>query len=71
MNYRKIRKEEFDKLKNLFPGDEKLWNKYKIKRLKEFDNKEIDVFVIENNGKFIGEITVNYISHNLRKRDNS
>lgn len=67
MKYRKIRKEEFDKLKNLFPDDEEMWNRYKAKRLKQFDNKEIDVFVIENDKEFIGEITVNYINHNLRK----
>ena len=65
MLIRKILKEEFVKLKNLFPGNEELWKKYKEQRLKEFENNEIDVYVIEENEKFIGEITVNYISHDL------
>ena len=33
INFRKIKKEEFDKLKSLFPGDEELWIKYKKKRM--------------------------------------
>ena len=65
MIIRKILKEEFIKLKELFPGNEELWIKYKNQRLKEFENNEIDVYVIEENKKFIGEITVNYISHDL------
>ena len=65
MIIRKILKEEFVKLKNLFPGNEELWIKYKNQRLKEFENNEIDVYALEENEKFIGEITVNYISHDL------
>ena len=65
MIIRKILKEEFIKLKELFPGNEELWIKYKNQRLKEFENNEIDVYVIEENKKFIGEITVNYISNDL------
>ena len=65
MLIRKILKEEFVKLKELFPGNEELWKKYKKQRLDELDNIEIDVYVIEENEKFIGEITVNYISHEL------
>ena len=65
MIIRKILKEEFVKLKNLFPGNEELWIKYKNQRLKEFENNEIDVYALEENEKFIGEVTVNYISHDL------
>ena len=65
MIIRKILKEEFIKLKELFPGNEELWVKYENQRLKEFENNEIDVYVIEENEKFIGELTVNYISHDL------
>ena len=65
MIIRKILKEEFIKLKEMFPGNEDLWIKYKNQRLKEFENNEIDVYVIEENEKFIGEITVNYINHDL------
>ena len=65
MEFRKIKIDEFIKLKNLFPNNEEMWNKYKNKRLKQLKKQEIDVFVIENNEKFIGEITVNYKSHEL------
>jgi len=66
MKYKKINKEEFEKLQELFPNNQEMWQKYKNKRLKQFDNKEIEVFVIENDNKFIGEITVNYINHDLQ-----
>ena len=66
MIIRNILKEEFIKLKDLFPGKEELWIKYSKQRLKLFDNKEIDIYVIEDNNDFIGEITVNYISHYLK-----
>lgn len=66
MNYRKIDKAEFNKLKRLFPDNEDKWQKYKKQRLQQFDNKEIDVFVIEEDNLFIGEITINYVNHNLQ-----
>ena len=66
MVIRKILKEEFIKLKELFPGNEELWNRYKVQRLKQFDNKEIDIYVIEEGEKIIGELTVNYVSHDLK-----
>ncbi len=65
MEFRKIKVEEFEKLKNLFPDNEKMWSKYKKKRLEQFEKQEIDVFIIENNENIIGEITVNYKSHQL------
>lgn len=65
MIIRKILKEEFIKLKELFPGNEELWIKYRGQRVQQFENKEIDVYVIEEDEKFIGELTVNYISHDL------
>ena len=65
MIIRKILKEEFIKLKEMFPGKEELWKKYREQRLKQFDNKEIDIYVIADDEKFIGELTVNYISHDL------
>ena len=63
--FRKISPDEFDKLLVLFPDDEQLWFKYKEKRLKEFGNNKIDTYVIEYNNKFIGEVTVNYVSQKL------
>ena len=70
MNIRKIKVEEFDKLYDLFPTNhnrEYIWQKYREMRLKELSNKETDTYVIEEDGKFIGEISVNYISHDLEK----
>lgn len=67
MNYvfRKITKGEFDKLHDLFPDDEQMWLKYRDKRMNEFDNREIDVYVIEQDNTFIGELSINYVSHDL------
>lgn len=66
MIIKKILKEEFINLKELFPGNEELWIKYKNQRLKQFDNEEIDIYVIKEDEKFIGELTVNYVSHDLK-----
>ena len=63
---RKIDLIEFDELKRLFPGNDESWLKYRETRLKQFNNNEIEVYVIEYNGNFIGEITINYISHELQ-----
>lgn len=65
MEFRKIKVEEFEKLKELFPDSKEMWIKYKNKRLKQFEKQEIDIFIIEDDEKFIGEITVNYKSHQL------
>ena len=65
MIIRKILKEEFVKLKEMFPGNEELWIKYKAQRLKQLEDKEIDVYVIEEEEKFLGELTVNYTSNEL------
>lgn len=67
MKFRKIEAKEFDRLKELFPGEEKLWEKYKRMQLEKFKNKEIDIFVIENNEEIIGEVTANYKSNKLEK----
>lgn len=63
--YRKIDKDEFDKLHDLFPDDEQLWLKYRDKRLRQFDNQEVDVYVIAHQERMIGEVTISYISHTL------
>ena len=65
MNIRKMKKEEFEKLKTLFPDNNEMWIKYKRMRLEQFEKKEIDVFVIEEEINIIGEITVNYVNHEL------
>lgn len=63
--FKKITKDEFEKLYNLFPDNDEMWLKYKDMRFREFDNKEIDVYVIELDNSFIGELTINYVSHDL------
>lgn len=63
--FRKIIKDEFNRLHTLFPDNEQMWLKYQDMRMKEFDNKEIDVYVIELNNIFIGELSINYISHDI------
>ena len=67
MEFRKIKIEEFEKLKYLLPDNEEIWIKYKNKRLQQLKKQEIDMFVIENNENIIGEITVNYKSNQLEK----
>lgn len=63
--FKKIEITEFDKLKGLFPDTEEKWIKYREQRLKQFDENDIDVYVIEHNGKFIGEVTALYSNHSL------
>lgn len=53
MEFKKIKIEEFEKLKKLFPDNEEMWIKYKKKRLQQFEKQEIDVFVIEDNKAII------------------
>ena len=65
MKFRKITIEEFEKLKRLFPNNEDMWIKYKKKRLEQFEKQELDVFIIEEDEKAIGEITVNYRNNTL------
>ena len=62
---KKITINEIYKLKSLFPGTEEVWKNYKIGRLNQLKKGNIDVCVIECNGKFIGELTINYVSHDL------
>ena len=40
MEFRKIKKEEFEKLKRLFPDNEDMWIKYQKKRLEQFEKKK-------------------------------
>ena len=58
---------EFDKLSRLFSGTEEEWLKYRYIKLNELSHNDINIFVIDYKGIFIGELTVNYISHTLTK----
>lgn len=54
--YRKITKQEFDKLKNLFPDNDEMWTKYKNKKLQQFNMNEIGVYVVEDSESFCWRI---------------
>ena len=58
MNIRKIKVEELDKLINLYKCEN--FEKIKEEKRKQFERKNIDIYVIEEDRKFIGEITVIY-----------
>lgn len=66
MEFRSIEIVEFEKLKNLFPGNEELWKKYKKIKIEKLEKNEIDIFVIKSGKNIIGEITANYKSNKLR-----
>lgn len=65
MNVRKITADEFDGLRPLFPDSEEMWRKYRAMRQGEFSRGEIDVYALEENGAFLGEVTVHYTSGDL------
>lgn len=64
--YRKIRVEELGKLRDLF-GDDPLglWPKYLAQCRDRMKAGEMDIYVFEVNDEFVGELTVNYVSHTL------
>ncbi len=64
-NFRKLRKEEFDKLKHSFNDTEELWTKYKEMRMKQYDENDVDTYIVELNNQIVGEVTINYSSHDL------
>lgn len=64
-SFHKISKDEFDRLRSLFPDNEQMWSKYRDKRLREFENKEIDVYVILYSGALAGELSAHYVSRDL------
>lgn len=63
--FRKLRKEEFDKLRHLFNDTEELWNKYKAMRMKQYAENDVDTYIVELNNQVVGEVTINYSSHDL------
>lgn len=65
MKFRKINKDEISKLDNLIPKNTN-WEEFRKQRIKQLNNNEIDIFVVEENNTFIGEITINYINHALQ-----
>lgn len=62
---RRMCPEEFDKLHDLFPDSEELWEEYRAMRLVQLEARETDVYVIEHDSKFVGEASAHYVSRDL------
>ena len=62
---RKINRDEFDKLRHSFHDNDEMWNMYKTKRMKQYDENDLDIYVIELHDQVIGEVSVHYNSHDL------
>ena len=63
--FRKLKKEEFDRLRHSFNDTDELWNKYKEMRMKQYDENDVDTYIVELNNQVVGEVTINYSSHDL------
>lgn len=63
--FRKLRKEEFDKLRHSFNDTDELWDKYKALRMKQYAENDVDTYIVELNNQVVGEVTINYSSHDL------
>ena len=63
--FRKLRKEEFERLKHLFNNTDELWTKYKDMRMKQYNENDVDIYIVELNDQIVGEVTINYSSHAL------
>lgn len=66
IKYRILHRDEFDKLKILFPDTDEMWNKYRKMRMEQYKTKAIEIFVAEDKEKLIGELTINYRNQNLK-----
>ena len=57
-SYVKIDRNDFTRLRDLFPND-------LHSRLEQFIHREIDIYAIEYNGAFVGRLITNYINQRL------
>ncbi len=64
MEFRKLEKEELYKYKELL--NEKIYEKFYKRRFTQLSNGEIDIFIMEDKGHILGDITVNYINQNYK-----
>ena len=67
LTFRKISNEEIKKLKPLFPDSSLLWSGYRRRRLEQLKEGARDIFVIEYDKKFIGEVTALYRNYRLEE----
>lgn len=65
ISIRKLRMEEFDRLKPLFPDSDKKWNGYRRNRLEQFRCHDADTYIMEASGACVGELSANYSSRTL------
>lgn len=65
ISIRKLRMEEFDRLKPLFPDSDEKWDGYRKKRLEQFRRHDADTYIMEASGACIGELSANYSSRAL------
>ena len=64
-NFRKLKKEEFDRLRHSFNDTDDLWDKYKAMRMQQYDENDVDTYIVELGDLVVGEVTINYSSHDL------
>ena len=64
-HFRKLKKEEFDRLRHSFNDTNELWDKYKKMRMKQYDENDVDTYIVELGDLVVGEVTINYSSHDL------
>ena len=64
-NFRKLKREEFDRLRHSFNDTDELWDKYKAMRMEQYDENDVDTYIVELNDLVVGEVTINYSSHDL------
>lgn len=65
ISIRKLRMEEFDRLKPLFPDSDEKWDGYRRSRLEQFSRHDADTYIMEASGACIGELSANYSSRTL------
>lgn len=63
--FRKLEKEEFDRLRHSFNDTDELWDKYKTMRMQQYDENDVDTYIVELGNLVVGEVTINYSSHDL------
>lgn len=64
MEFRKLEKEELYMYKELL--NDKVYQKFYDKRYEQLSSGNIDMFIIEDKGHIVGDITINYVNQNYK-----
>ena len=64
MEFRRLEKEELYKYKELL--NDKVYKKFYDRRFEQLSHGDIDMFIIEDNGHIVGDMTVNYVNQNYK-----